>query len=215
MKRISRYLPILLIFLGVPLAAHAQGNTFDLGVGFGTNYVKSDGQGTDSDTGLPCTPGGSDATCDTDPALTAFDIGFAGDYMYRKNFGLGFEGVFQPAQENYGPFTIRQSFYDFNFIYAPINEKRVSLKIEGGGGGARTSVYVPVSVPLGGSESELYNENNHFAVHASAGVQIYVTEHIFIRPQFDYRYVPNFKEEFGSDSVLGGSVWVGYSFGDR
>jgi hypothetical protein len=212
-RPISRYLSISLLLLGLPLAARAQ--SFDVGVGFGTNHDGSNGQGTDSETGLSCTPGGEDTTCDTNPALDNFSMGFAGDFMATKHFGLGFEGIFQPKQDNYGPFTYRQSFYDFNAIYAPINEKRVSLKIEGGGGGAKTNVYVPVSVPLGGTESELYNENNHFALHASVGVQIYVTEHVFIRPQFDYRYVPNFNEEFGSDSVTGGSIWIGYSFGDR
>jgi hypothetical protein len=38
---------------------------------------------------------------------------------------------------------------------------------------------------------------------------------VFIRPQFDYRFVPGFTDQFSSDSVLGGSVWLGYSFGDR
>jgi Outer membrane protein beta-barrel domain len=216
-RRINRYLSIsFLLLFGIPLAARAQ--SFDVGMGFGTNHDGSNGGGIDnasSETAFgPCTPGTGDSDCETNPALNNFSLSFGGDFMATKHFGAGFEAVFQPAQENYGPLTYRQTFYDFNAIYAPINEKRVSLKIEGGAGGAKTSVYVPVSVPLG-SENELFSENDHFAVHASVGVQIYVTEHIFIRPQFDYRFVPNFTEEFGSDSVTGGSVWIGYSFGDR
>lgn len=215
MKRISRYLPILLVFFAIPTAARAQGNSFDISAGFGTNRSKANGQGTDTGTGVSCAPGGTDTTCATDPSLANFSLGFDGDYMYRRHFGLGFEGVFQPAQQNYDPFTFRQTFYDFNAIYAPINAKRVALKIEGGAGGARTSVYVPVSSGgIGGNLSEFYNEDNHFAIHAAVGLQLYVTEHIFIRPQFDYRYVPNFNQQF-DDNVIGGSVWVGYSFGDR
>jgi len=42
-----------------------------------------------------------------------------------------------------------------------------------------------------------------------------VTDHIFIRPQFDYHYSPNLNQEFNSNSVIGGMVWLGYSWGDR
>jgi opacity protein-like surface antigen len=214
-RRINRYLPFLLVFLAIPLTVHAQGNTFDISMGFGTNRAKANSLGTDTGTGASCTPGGTDTTCAKDPSLGGFSMGFAGDYMFRPHFGLGFEGIFQPTQQTYNPFTFRQTFYDFNGIYAPINTKRVALKIEGGAGGARTSVYVPISSGgIAGNASELYNEDNHFAVHAGVGVQIYVTEHIFIRPQFDYRYVPGFTNQF-TDNVTGGSVWIGYSFGDR
>lgn len=219
MKRISRYLPILLALFALPLVARAQGPSFDVGVGFGTNYDKANAGGYDNANSEnaygPCTPNTGDTDCDSNPALRNFSLGFSGDAMFRKNLGFGADAIFQPAQSAFGPFNTRQSFYDFDVIFAPINEKRVSLKLAGGIGGARTSVYVPVSTPLGGNSSELYNENSHFALHASAGVQIYVTEHVFIRPQFDYRYIPNFNEEYGSNSEYGGSVWVGYSFGDR
>jgi opacity protein-like surface antigen len=222
-KRISCYLPIFLVLLGIPLAARAQGPSFDVAVGFGTNYDKSNNAGIDNANSEnafgSCTPGTGDTDCQTTPALDAFDLGGSGDVMFRKNLGFGFEGVFQPVAANYGPLTYRQTFYDFNAIFAPVNAKRVSLKIEGGVGGAKTSFYLSQSECVGNAVcskyTELIGDSNHFAIHASAGVQIYVTEHVFIRPQFDYRFVPGFTDQFSSDSVLGGSVWLGYSFGDR
>jgi hypothetical protein len=57
--------------------------------------------------------------------------------------------------------------------------------------------------------------SGHFQVHVGVGVQLYVTEHIFIRPQFDLHYVPGFTQQFGSNLVPAGMVWLGYSFGDR
>jgi hypothetical protein len=59
-------------------------------------------------------------------------------------------------------------------------------------------------------------------VHVAAGVQIYVKGHVFIRPQFDFRQVPGLSGtygstqvyQFGTNHVLGGTVWVGYNFGE-
>jgi hypothetical protein len=48
-----------------------------------------------------------------------------------------------------------------------------------------------------------------------AGVSIYVKEHIFIRPQFDFHYVPGLNNQFGSNYVPQGTIWIGYSMGSR
>jgi hypothetical protein len=57
--------------------------------------------------------------------------------------------------------------------------------------------------------------SNHFQVHAGVGVQIFLTEHVFIRPQFDFHYVPGLTDQFGSNMVPAAMVWLGYSIGDR
>ncbi len=125
----------------------------------------------------------------------------------------------RPARASYGPFQYRQTFYDFDGIFAPVNEKRVMLQLQGGIGGARTSFsYKPTScvgTAICSSQTVPVANENHFQVHAGAGVQIYLTEHVFIRPQFDLHYVPGFTDQFGSKAVPGGMVWLGYSFGER
>jgi hypothetical protein len=63
------------------------------------------------------------------------------------------------------------------------------------------------TVPVGNS--------NHFQVHTGVGVQIYLKEHLFVRPQFDLHYVPNFTDQWGSNVAPGFTVWLGYSMGDR
>jgi opacity protein-like surface antigen len=221
-KRISRYFSISLLLFGLPLVAHAQ--SFDVGIGFGSNQDSSNGAGIDNANSEnafgSCTPGTTeDPDCETTPSLSGFAMGGSGDVMFHKNFGFGFEGVFTPEAQNYGPLTYRQTFYDFNAVLAPINRKRVTVKIEGGAGGAKTSFYLSQSECVGtavcSKYTELIGDSNHFAVHASAGLQFYLTEHIFLRPQFDYRYVPGFTDQFGRTSVIGESVWLGYSFGER
>ena len=139
--------------------------------------------------------------------------------MFTRHFGGGFQASIQPSQSNYGPLQYRQSFYDVNGIYAPINRKRVVLQLLGGLGGARTAFSFSQSSCVGtavcSTQSEPVGNANHFAVHAGVGVQIFLTEHIFVRPQFDYHYVHGLTDQFGSNSVPGGSIWVGYNFGER
>jgi hypothetical protein len=64
------------------------------------------------------------------------------------------------------------------------------------------------------SSSQYFQSSNHFQVHGGVGVQIYLTDHVFLRPEFDIHYVNNLTE-FGSKIVTQEMVWLGYSWGDR
>jgi hypothetical protein len=65
------------------------------------------------------------------------------------------------------------------------------------------------------NQTQSFGNASHFQVHAGVGVQIYLKEHLFIRPQFDLHYVPNFTDQFGSAVAPGAMIWIGYSMGDR
>jgi hypothetical protein len=221
-KRISCYLPALfLLALCVPFAG-AQ-TSFDVNLGFGSYTDSSNHQGLDNASSLnafgACTPGSADTFCEGTPHLGGFFLGLGGDLMLHKHFGVGFQANLQPSKDNYGPLQYRQTFYDVNGIYAPINRKRVVLDLEGGVGGAKTSFSFSQSSCIGSAvcttQAEPVGNTNHFLIHAGVGLQLFLTEHIFIRPEFDYYYIPNFTDQFGSNSVPGGSVWVGYNFGSR
>jgi hypothetical protein len=153
------------------------------------------------------------------PGLNGFLLGFGGDGMFAKRFGVGGEVSFMPSKGDYGPLQFRQIFYDFNGIYMPVNEKRVGLKLMGGIGGARTSFSFNQSSCVGtavcSSSSTPVGGSNHFQLHVGAGVEILLTEHMFIRPQFDLRYIPNFTDQFGSNIVPGGMLWIGLKTGGR
>lgn len=211
MNRICRYLPLLFCIS----LAHAQ-SALDVNLGFGTFHDKAAGSGIDSTTGLTCTTG---TTCLQSPSLSGFFMGFGGDVMLSKHFGFGGEATLQPRKQDYAGFQSRQIFYDINGIYSPVNEKKVQLRLEGGIGGATTSFSYTASSCVGTAvcqtQSQSVGSSKHFQVHAGAGVQLYVTEHIFIRPQFDLHYVPNFTNQWGSSIAPGAMVWVGYTMGDR
>src|ERR1019366_4149612 len=159
------------------------------------------------------------STCLPTPALSGFFMGFGGTIMLNKHMGFGGEATLQPRKQDYAGFLTRQVFYDVDAVYAPVNEKKVMVRLLGGVGGARTSfsfnqtqcvgtaVCQNQTVPVGNA--------NHFQVHAGVGVQYYLKEHIFIRPQFDLHYVPNFTDQFGSAVAPGFTIWLGYSMGDR
>jgi len=210
-----------LLFLGAAFAS-AQ-TSFDVNLGFGSAWDGANSGGIDNSSSInafgACTPGSGDADCQSLPKLNGFFLGFGGDLMLYKHFGVGFEANLQPARETYGPLNSRQSFYDVNGIYAPYATKRVSLFIDGGVGGARTSFSLTESGCVGtavcSTSTEPVGTANHFQVHVGVGAQIFVTDHIFLKPEFDYHYVPGLDNQFGSNNVPEAMVWLGYSFGER
>ena len=211
MKRICRFLPLLFCIS----FAYGQ-SALDVNLGFGTFHDKAAGAGIDNNTGLACTTGTS---CLLTPALSGFFLGFGGDVMITKHYGFGAEASLQPKKQDYSVLQSRQIFYDINGIYAPVNQKKVIVRLEGGIGGA-TSSYSLTQTNCAGTavcqtQSQSYGSSKHFQIHAGAGAQIYLNEHIFIRPQFDLHYVPNFTNQFGSNLAPGGMVWIGYTMGDR
>jgi hypothetical protein len=226
-KRIRCYLPLLcLIFLAIP-AVRAQ-SSVDINVGGGAFHAKSLGS-VDPNTFLLCNSS-TTTGCVKTPALNSFFLGFGANLMLWKKFGVGGEAVLQPAKQDYVTFSqggagqfsdvlqARTTFYDFNGIYQPVSTKKVAVQLAGGIGGANVKFYEHVT----GSSNILGNTNvtqfagssNHFQLHAGLGVQAYVTEHVFIRPQFDLHYVHNFSQ-YGENAVPGFMVWIGYTLGDR
>jgi len=212
MKKLLLFVPLLFCVSSV----YAQ-NAVDLNVGFGSAFDSSNGQGIDGSTFATCTPGVSG--CLKTPDLSGFFLGFGGDVMFKEHFGGGFEYNVQPARQAYGPFQSRVSFIDANGIYDPIVKKRFLVQLQGGLGVAKTSFAYTQSSCAGtavcSSSTQAVGTSNHFQVHVGAGVQIAITEHIFVRPQFDLHYAPNLTDQFGRNSVPEATVWVGYHWGSR
>jgi hypothetical protein len=193
-------------------------------MGLGATNVKSNGAGIDNMLSTnnalgSCDLASGDPYCQKTGALNGVFMTFGGDVMVQKHFGFGANVSLQPVKRDYGALQYRQMFYDFDGIYAPFPEKRVSLRLEGGIGGANTNFSLTQSSCVGTAVCSSYAQSigsaNHFQIHAGVGLQFNVTSHIFIRPQFDYHYVPNLTQQFGSNSVPQGPVYVGYNFGEK
>ena len=244
MRRICRYLPALVLVLASIQIAGAQSLIdVNMGFGAGevgkTNTgIEGDYSGVNSNNFEgPCTPSSADPTCASPQALKNFMFGIGANLMLWEHFGVGMDASFSGkttyaaipienpsviggiqtlGQAGYA-FQSRVTFYDFDGIYQPVKSSRASLQLIGGVGGANIKFYTNQSSGgvLGGSSYSSYLQSaNHLNVHAGVGVQIYLTDHLFIRPQFDMHYVPNL-EQYGSNIVKQEMVWVGYTIGDR
>jgi len=221
-----RYLSLLFLLLFCIQFADAQ-SSFDLNLGFGAAQDKSLGS-VDVTTLNPCTP--SSALCSNTASLSNFMLGFGANLMLWNHFGLGGDVQVQPARQNYLTFQqansatgtagdvlqSRVTFYEFNGIFQPVSSKKAQLQLLGGIGGANVKFYEQFSQNnsvLGNSvQSQYAGSSNHFQVHGGVGVQVYLTDHVFIRPQFDVHYVTNFSQ-FGRNLVTSEMVWIGYSLG--
>lgn len=222
MKKTPLYLSLFL-FCFVPLA-HAQHSNsqqgpgpYNFALGFGTVQDTATGEGISSFDLTGCTPSPTSTICEATPGLHSLFMGFDGDAMLNKRFGFGGELNFQPGKGNYGPIQYRQEFYDFNALFEPYSNKHVTFRLEGGIGGAHTGFSITESSCIGvavcSNQSASVGSANHFQEHASVGVQVYLTRNFFVRPQFDFRNVSNFTNQFGKDTVLQGGIWLGYNFG--
>jgi hypothetical protein len=208
-------LPILLGLCAATASAQAAA---DIGLGFGSHLASASSNGLDNANSPnaygSCAPNTGDTFCQTLPKLNGLFMRLGGDIMFTDHFGGGFNFDFQPTRSDYGPLQYRQSFMDVNGIYAPINNKRWVPQLIGGIGGARTGFAVSQSSCVGtavcNSQVLPAGTATHFQVHGGVAVQYFVSEHIFIKPEFDYHYIPNFTDQFGRNSVPGFMITVGY-----
>ncbi len=202
-----RSISFLAFALCLGSVAHAQ----DADVLFGAGFV------TDSSSNSVSTLLGTPLTS---PSLNATFGKVGGDFMIKKHLGFGAETDFQFSHANYQGFQARPIFYDFNAVYMPGVGRfsRVVPEIQGGIGGVRmTFVYNSTSCDtlVGCTSSAVpYESASHFQLHVGVGVRLYATKHLFVRPQFDYHYVPNFIQ-YGSNSVPEFGAAVGWSFSEH
>jgi len=210
----SGFFLVLFLLAGAQLAS-AQGVSAYFGLGSATNSATtSPGCGAkqifDDVTGV-CEPG---------PTMGgAFGV-FGADFMIKPHFGVNGEYSFRFGQADYLPaaaLKVRPAFYDFNAVYQPLaGEGRIVPVIEGGVGGAKLSLYFNQQgcvTSICQNSSQVVATANHFLVHGAVGVKLYVKGGIFVKPQFDARWVHNLDQQYGRNFVPEYTVAIGYTFG--
>jgi len=212
LRFISTTIPVALALCVGASLVHAQAGP-DVFFGVGTAMNSSSNQSIDTfGTGVPYTT----------PRL-AGTFGKAGaDVLITPSFGVGGETDFRFSQGAYAGLTYRPVFYDFNGIWLPAARrfKRVVPELQAGLGGVNLRFYAPNGsscdpfTGCSGGGSSFVESSNHFQVHLEAGVRLYLTSHVFLRPQVDAHWVNNFFQ-FGSNWVPEYGASLGWSFGEH
>ena len=223
-KLTIRIVPVLIILL---LAGASQANAQGVSAYFGVGSAW-DSVGTTNNSTAVCPTGqlydDFTAACENGPTIGgAFGV-FGADFMIKPHFGVNAEYSFRFAQAPFLPdagLNMRPAFYDFNAVWQPISgsDSRIVPVLDGGVGGARVALYFTQQCSLAGinctSSYPAGFNANHFQIHGGAGVKLYVKGNIFIKPQFDIRYVTNLTDQFGRNWVPEATISVGYTFGER
>lgn len=213
-KLTIRAIPVLVLLLlaGVKQAS-AQGVSTYFGVGSAT-----DGGATTA--GCSAKQVFDGTACETAPTIGGVFGVIGSDFMITPHFGFNGEYSFRFAQAAYLPaagLKARPTFYDFNAVYQPTTgEGRIVPVLEGGIGGSKLSLYFNQSNCITGacaSSSQVVATANHFQLHGSVGVKLYVNSDVFIRPQIDLHWAYHLNQQYSSNFVPQYTISVGYTFG--
>jgi hypothetical protein len=193
-----------LAFAGILLAAAgcARAQQIDLAVGGGTLW--SPKSTTASEAFTP------------PPEKGGIYPQFSAQYILDNHFGVNIEGGFR---YKYGVYNDYQKFrpilYDANLVWAPPLAHKTTGNFMVGVGGETLIYYNQYAgCAPGATNCRVYDNSNHFLLHAGVGIRYSVWRGIFVRPEAHWNYIPdNF--EFHSNNVFRIGVSVGYTFGKR
>jgi hypothetical protein len=212
LRLLTRITPLLLLIFFLASGPSAKAQDISAYFGLGTAQVGSNGQQIDTF---------GDGTLYNTSGMGGIFAVLGGDFMFKHWLGFGAEYSTRFTQANYAGLTFRPTFYDFNAILHPFpfpRSTRIVPELQAGLGGASYQFYYNQSAcdAFAGcsSSSEYIESSNHFQLHGAAAVRIYVTSHIFVKPQVDIRWVNN-NYQFGSSWVPEGSISIGISSGDH
>lgn len=140
-------------------------------------------------------------------------LSFSGGHLFAKDqFGVGGEISWRASQSIYAGYQpYRPIFWDFNGMWVPKLNDRVKGEFQAGIGAESIRFYNNFYTCNFVSCSN-YTTSTHFMGHFSAGLRLYVTPNVFIRPEGHF-YLVNNNVEFTSGKMIRYGVSLGYTFG--
>jgi len=158
-------------------------------------------------------PGASAASGNHQPvSLTGGTYpGFSGDVLFFHNFGIGTEIYWKATQGNYGgdpTLPFRPIFFDFNAVYSPKLASHAYLELTGGIGAIDNRIYCQ---GCGNGYNTNYSSDKHFMGDFGAGIKLYPTRNLFVRPEAKL-YLVNNNLLFSSARVTRYGLSIGYTF---
>jgi hypothetical protein len=109
--------------------------------------------------------------------------------------------------------VVRPLYYNVNLVWQPIPPGipvRPDFEVGFGAQSLRYYTGTYICSAFGGCSN--YVSSNHLALHAAAGLKIYITQHIFIRPAVDF-YNIRHNYEYGIPAAWQPGISIGYTLG--
>ncbi|MHB8735195.1 MAG: hypothetical protein ACYC6M_07845 [Terriglobales bacterium] len=133
------------------------------------------------------------------------------DVMLLHTFGVGAEFTYRQKQNNYANTSARPSYYDVNAIWMPFHLPFLTPEIQIGLGSAHLKAYQNVANCNGAANCFNVAEANHLTGHIGAGLRIYLTHGLFLRPEAHFYYIRHNLTAARTAQRYG--ISLGYSFG--
>lgn len=133
----------------------------------------------------------------------------AGVNLFIGAVGIGGEVAFR-AQHNSS--DLRPIYYDVNLLLDPVHIARSIVPELMVGVGAQSIQALKGAASCGGLSSCAQYAGSNLAGHVGLGLKVYLTEHIFLRPEAHFYFIRN-NSAFGTSNTQRFGVSLGYSFG--
>jgi len=187
-----------LVFLLSIVGAQAQ----QIDIGFGVSGLNS--------------PSSTPSAVFTTPSLGGGTyVGFSGDFLLHKDFGIGGEIFWRAHQGIYNGYQpYRPLFWNFNGMWLPHLARHVSGELVAGIGATSIRFYNNYYTCSYITGCTNYTSSNHFMGDFGGGIRFYPHGNIFIRPEARLYLIHN-NVEFNSNRATRYGVTIGYTFGER
>lgn len=127
--------------------------------------------------------------------------------LFLGPIGVGAEASFRATTDSSG---LRPTYYDFNVLLAPIHISRSIIPELMLGLGSQNIQGIQGLASCGSLSNCSAYAGNHLAAHVGLAAKVFLTEHIFLRPEAHFYFIHN-NTAFPNAQRWG--VSLGYSFG--
>ncbi|MGH9490475.1 MAG: hypothetical protein ACRD17_08190 [Terriglobales bacterium] len=137
-------------------------------------------------------------------------LGFGGEAAWRAS-PMGYFLAPSPALPNGFGAPARPVFYDFDAVWEPLSLPWITPVVEAGIGAASFRFYNQYFTCGAFSGCTDYSSSNHLMFHLGVAANLYITDHIFIRPMADLYVIRNLGEYFAPGTARRFGVAIGYT----
>lgn len=197
----KKFAPIMLLLALTAMLGTSVAQQVDLG--FGVSTLTAPGVTTRDGLLYPSETGGA-------------YLGFNGDVLVHKRFGVGAEIDWRAAQNSYGQLApYRPLFFDVNGVWAPKLTEHLTGELVAGIGVEDIRFYTGYGAGGGCGfygYCNNYVSSHHFMGDFGGGIRAYLWHNLFIRPEVRLYLIHN-NAEFSSGRAVRYGATLGYSFG--